>query len=475
MKSQKLVKEVTRRDEDFSQWYTDVCLKSELINYSNVKGFFIYLPYGYSLWESIQSYLNHKLKKSHHQNVYFPLLFSENLFQKEKEHIEGFALEALKIDKVENKKLPETLIIRPTSEVLFSQYYAKKITSYRDLPQLLNQWCSVVRWEKNTKPFLRSKEFLWQEGHTIHENKKEALQECRYIINLYKKLGQKLLALPFVLGKKTQLEKFKGAQITYSIEALMYDGQALQSGTSHYLGTNFAKSFGIQFQDANLQKKLAHQTSWGISTRLIGAVVMIHGDDEGLNLPPYLAPIQIIIIPIQIKNEDILAKAQQFYQKLKNKYRVFLDLQDKHVGWKFSHYELKGVPLRIEIGLRDLTQEQVTVFIRHNFQKIILKEQEVIKNIPSLLKKINQDMFQKALQNLNQNIHTAHNYEEFKQYLQQKKGYIKMSVHANEAEVIIKQETRATARIILKEKLITKICPVTHKKANQTILFARAY
>ncbi|MDV3198384.1 MAG: proline--tRNA ligase [Vigna little leaf phytoplasma] len=475
MKRAKLVQDVTIRDKDFSQWYTDICLKAELIDYSDVKGFFIYLPYGYAIWENIQIFINKKLKTTNHENVYFPLLFTENLFQKEKEHIEGFSLEAVKINQLDNKLLSETLIIRPTSEVLFSQYYAKIIQSYRDLPKLFNQWCSVVRLEKNTKPFLRGKEFLWQEGHTVHATKKEALKECHYILDLYKKLGKNLLAIPFIFGRKTLVEKFKGAKITYSIEALMYDGQSLQSGTSHYLGTNFSEAFSIKFQDSNLQTQLAHQTSWGISTRLIGAVIMIHGDDEGLNLPPYLAPIQIVIIPIQYKNESILSKAKGYYTQLKKKYRVSLDQQDKHIGWKFSYYELKGVPIRIEIGEKDLERKQVIIFIRHNFEKVIVAEEKLLQTIPLLLKQIHQQMFQKALNYLKQNIHIATTYKDFKTYIKYRKGYVKMSIYANEAELLIKEETGATARVILDEELITEYCPVTQKKANQTILFARAY
>jgi prolyl-tRNA synthetase len=475
MNRQKLVKEITARDRDFSKWYTDICLKAELIDYSDIKGFFIYLPYGYNIWENIQNFLNKNLKKTHHQNVYFPLIFSENLFKKEKEHIEGFNPESLIINQVGNNKMKENLVIRPTSEVLFSQYYAKKINSYRDLPKLFNQWCNVIRWEKTNKPFLRSKEFLWQEGHTVHAKKKEALAETKYILNLYKKLGKKILAMPFVSGKKTQEEKFKGAEITYSIEALMYDGQSLQAGTSHYLGTKFSKSFQIKFQDSQLNIKFAEQTSWGISTRLIGAIIMIHGDDEGLVLPPFISPIQIVIIPLDLKNINIIEKSRELYKKIKKKHRVFLDEQKKNIGWKFSFYELKGVPIRIEIGFREVQNKTVTIFIRHNLEKIILKEEDFLKKIPFLFKKINEQMFQKALNNLKKNIHTAYTYKDFKECLKIKKGYIKMSVFSNEAEKIIKKETGATARVILSEKLITKICPVTGKKTNLTILFARSY
>ncbi|MDO8168085.1 proline--tRNA ligase [Candidatus Phytoplasma melaleucae] len=475
MKSpKKLIKEICPRDTNFSQWYIDVCLKTELIEYSDVTGFFIYLPYSYMVWEIIQKFIDKKLKQSNHNNVYFPLLFTKNLFQQEQNHIQGFAPETITIQQIEGKPLKKTLIIRPTSEAIFSKYYAQKIFSYRDLPKLFNQWCSVIRWEKNTKPFLRSKEFLWQEGHTVHATKKEAIKETLYILNLYKKLGQKMLAIPFLSGIKTEQEKFKGAEKTYSIEALMYDGQALQAGTSHYLGTNFSKIFQIKFQDAKLKTKLAYQTSWGISTRLIGAVIMIHGDDKGLVMPPYIAPLQIIIIPLQLKNSYILEKAKYFYQQLRKKYRVKIDLQNKNIGWKFTHYELKGVPIRLEIGLIDLKQEQVTIFTRYNEQRIVAKTKNLTKQISILFRHIHQQMFKKAYEYTKKNIYPVTNYEEFKITLR-KKGYVKMSVHKNTAEQIIKKETGATARIILREKMLTKMCPVTKKKANQTILFARAY
>ncbi|WCA22232.1 proline--tRNA ligase [Candidatus Phytoplasma oryzae] len=476
MNRPKLVKEIKPRDFNFSKWYTDICLKSELIEYSDIKGFFIYLPYGYAIWENIQLFLNKNLKKSNHQNVYFPLFFPENLFKKEKEHIEGFTPESLVINEIGQSKIKEKLILRPTSEVLFSQYYSKKIRSYRDLPKLFFQWCNVVRWEKTNRPFLRSKEFLWQEGHTIHLSKKEALKENKYIINLYKKMGKKILAMPFIYGKKTQSEKFKGAEITFSLEALMYDGQSLQAATSHFLGTKFSKTFQIQFQDNQLKKRFVQQTSWGISTRIIGALIMIHGDDEGLVMPPFVAPIQIVIIPLDLKNKNILEQSKKIYTKLKKKYRTYLDEKKKNIGWKFSYYELKGVPIRIEIGLKDLNKKELTIFIRHNFEKIIIPDnKEILKNIKKLLIKINDQMFKKALNNLKSKIYEAQNYEEFKKILQEKKGYIKMSVHKNEAEKIIKKETGATARVIVSEKIINKICSVTKKKANQTILFARAY
>lgn len=474
MKTIKRVKTVTARSSDFGKWYTDVCLKSELIAYSETKGFIIYLPYGYSLWENIQKHLNFTLQKTRHQNVYFPLVFSEKLFHKEKDHIQGFSPETAMITTIGKKNLSEKLVIRPTSEILFSQYYSKTITSYRDLPKLYNQWCNVVRWEKTTKPFLRGKEFLWQEGHTVHATEQEAMQQTLSILDIYQKLGKDLLALPFVCGKKTETEKFAGALITYSIEALMHDGQALQAGTSHYLGTNFAKSFQIQFQDCDHQKKYVHQTSWGISTRLIGALIMVHSDDEGLVLPPYVAPMQIIIIPLQPQDESVKQASENIFSILQKDYRVHLDLQDKTSGWKFSQYELKGVPLRIEIGKRGLENDEVTIFQRYNLAKQNIKIKDLPSQIPQLFETMHNNMYQKALQHLEHNRKQATTYEEFKTYLKQG-GYVAMSISGTDAELQIKQETGATARVILETNLITANCPVTNKKALQTILFARAY
>ncbi|AGL90411.1 proline--tRNA ligase [Candidatus Phytoplasma australiense] len=474
MKSIKRVEKVTSHLSDFGQWYTDICLKAELIAYSDVKGFIIYLPYGYALWENIQKYLNYEFQKTGHQNVYFPLVFSEKLFQKEKDHIQGFSPEAAMITSTGQKELFEKLVIRPTSEVLFSQYYAKIISSYRDLPKLYNQFCNVVRWEKATKPFLRGKEFLWQEGHTVHATEKEALDQTLFAIQLYEKLGKELLALPFVCGRKTEKEKFAGALITYSIEALMQDGQALQAGTSHYLGTNFAQSFQIQFQDQDHQNKYVHQTSWGVSTRLIGALIMVHSDDEGLILPPYIAPIQIVIIPLQPKNELVQAEAKKIFDDLKTTYRVHLDLQNKTPGWKFSQYELKGVPLRIEIGARDLAQGEVTIFQRYNNSKNNFSKNTFKAEIPKLLKTIHDKMYQKAQNHLEANRRQASTYQEFKDHLQ-KKGYVAMSISGMDAEIKIKEETGATARVILETPLITPNCPVTDKKAIQTVLFAKSY
>ncbi len=474
--NKKMVESITSRDHDFAQWYTDLCLKAELMDYSDVKGFIIYRPYGYAIWENIQNHLDHQLKETNHQNVYMPLVIPESLFQKEKDHVEGFAPETAMITTTGVEELAERLIIRPTSETLFCTHYQKIVNSYRDLPKLYNQWCSVVRWEKTTRPFLRGKEFLWQEGHTVHASEAEARKETLDILEIYRLLGKDLLAIPFVTGKKTEKEKFAGAVDTYSIEALMHDGQALQSGTTHYFGQDFAKAFDIKFQDENNQQQFAYQTSWGVSTRLIGAVIMVHGDDEGLVLPPYVAPIQVVIIPIQGQKEIVKEASNSLYQAIKKMgLRVTLDDSNKSPGWKFSEYEMKGVPVRIELGPRDLEHNQVTLVTRHNREKITLNLDEVTDKLPSILKDMHDTMYEKALDHVTRNTYEAKTYDEFKAYIK-KGGYVAMSISGEDAELQIKADTGATARVIpFEQKIITDSCPVTNKKATQTVWFARAY
>ncbi len=476
MNPNKLVENVTSRDDDFAQWYTDLCLKAELMDYSDVKGFIIYRPYGYAIWEGIQKYLDQRFKDTGHQNVYMPLVIPESLFQKEKDHVEGFAPETAMITTTGVEELTERLIVRPTSETLFCTHYQKIINSYRDLPKKYNQWCSVVRWEKTTRPFLRGKEFLWQEGHTAHMNEAEARKETLDILDIYKDLGKDLLAIPFVTGKKTEKEKFAGAIDTYSIEALMHDGQALQSGTTHYFGQEFAKAFDIKFQDEKNNIEFVHQTSWGVSTRLIGAVIMVHGDNEGLILPPYLAPTQIIIIPIQSKKEIVRQKTDELYQVLKDLgYRVLIDDSNKSAGWKFSEYEMKGVPVRIEIGPRDLENNEVVVVTRNNRFKKTYQIEDVAKHMKEILQTMHEQMYQKALEHVEANTYEAHSYDEFKALIK-KGGYVAMSISGEDAEIQIKADTTATARVIpFEQKIITDVCPVTGAKAMQTVWFARAY
>lgn len=472
----KLVDSVTSRDADFAQWYTDLCLKAELMDYSDVKGFIVYRPYGYAIWEGIMQFLDKKLKDTGHQNVYMPLLIPESLFQKEKDHVEGFAPETAMVTTTGYETLTERLIIRPTSETLFCTHYQKIVNSYRDLPKLYNQWCSVVRWEKTTRPFLRGKEFLWQEGHTVHATEAEARKETLDILDIYASIGRELLAIPFITGRKTEKEKFAGAMETYSIEALMHDGQALQSGTTHYFGQNFSIPFDIKFTNVKNQLEYAYQTSWGVSTRLIGAVIMVHGDDEGLVLPPYVAPTQIIIIPIQSQKESVKLATDTLYAKLKKAgYRVSIDDSSKSPGWKFSEYEMKGVPVRIEIGPRDLERDEVTLVTRHDRNKQLLKTGDVLPMMASLLKDMHETLYQRALDHVTKNTYEAKTYDEFKAYIKQG-GYVALSISGEEAEIQIKKDTTATARVIpFEQKLITDICPVTNKKAVQTVWFARAY
>lgn len=470
----KLVETITSRDQDFAQWYTDLCLKAELMDYSDAKGFIIYRPYGYAIWENIQKYLDTKFKETGHENVYMPMVITESLFQKEKDHVDGFAPETAFMTTATGDE-GERLIVRPTSEVLFCQHYAKIVSSYRDLPKKYNQWCSVVRWEKTTRPFLRGKEFLWQEGHTIHRTEEEARKETLDMLDTYNRLGRDLLAIPFVTGRKTEKEKFAGAVETYAIEALMHDGKALQSGTSHYFGSGFAEAFDIKYQDSDNLVKHVYQTSWGVSTRLIGAVIMVHGDDEGLVLPPYVAPTQIVIIPIQSQKQEVMDAANKLYQELKEAgYRVKLDDSNRTPGWKFAEYEMKGVPVRLEVGPRDLQNGVVTVTTRHNRAKSQIGLDVVVSSMDQVLKDMHQDLYNNALNHVQKNTFVAKTYDEFKTQIE-KGGYIKMSVCGEEAELIIKADVQATARVILDEPLVTELCPVTKKKATQTILFARAY
>ena len=471
--AKKFVSTITSQTENFAQWYTDVCVKAELMSYSDVKGFIIYRPYGYAIWENIQQYLNTQFKQTGHDNVYLPLLIPESLFQKEKDHVEGFAPETAMVTTTGKEDLSERLIIRPTSEVLFCTHFKSVVQSHRDLPKKYNQWCSVIRWEKTTRPFLRGKEFLWQEGHTIHASEQEAKEETMNMLTIYEKLGKDMLAIPFITGQKTEKEKFAGAEATYSIEALMPDGQALQSGTTHYFGQGFAKAFDISYRDQDNLEQFVYQTSWGVSTRLLGAIIMVHGDDDGLVMPPYVAPTQIVIVPIS-NDENVLKEATTIFESLKDHYRVMMDTSDKSPGWKFSEYEMKGVPVRIEIGKRDLENKQVTLATRYNRQKQQVSIHEVVGIIPELLNTIHQEMYEKAQTYVESHTFHVNDYELFKEKIALG-GYVSMSVH-EDAEAIIKADTQATARVIPFDQSKLEItCPVTGKKASQIILFARAY
>ena len=468
---------ITRQEDDFAQWYTDVCKKAELMDYSSVKGFIIYRPYGYAIWEEIQNYLNKRFKETGHENVYMPTVIPTSLLQKEKDHIEGFAPECLVANIGGGQKIDDPLIIRPTSETLFCEHYAKIISSYRDLPKLYNQWCSVVRWEKTTRPFLRGAEFLWQEGHTMHESEEEARTETLKMLEIYDDLGRDVLAIPFMKGRKTEKEKFAGALETYSIEALMPDGKALQSGTTHYFGQGFAKAFGIQFQGRDGKLNNPYQTSWGVSTRLLGAIIMVHGDDNGLVLPPFVAPIQAVVIPIAQQKPGVIPAARELEKLLKEAgIRVKLDESDKTPGWKFSEYEMKGVPVRVEIGPRDIENGVVTLVKRNTGEKISVKKEEMVETVKQLMETIHKEMYQKAFRYLLDHITEVHNMDELNKALE-KGGYAKMMWCEDEVcENKIKELTNATARCIPFDQIpFDDKCPVCGKKAKKIVLFAKAY
>jgi prolyl-tRNA synthetase len=469
---------ITSRDIDFAKWYTDVCRKAELMDYSSVKGFIIYRPYGYAIWEQIQNYLNGRFKAIGVQNVYMPLVIPESLFNKEKEHVEGFAPETLIATIGGKSKIDDPLIIRPTSEVLFCEHYARIISSHRDLPKLYNQWCSVVRWEKTTRPFLRGSEFLWQEGHTIFATEQEARQNALDVLDIYDDLGSELLAIPFVKGLKTDKERFAGARETYSIEALMHDGKALQSGTTHYFGTGFAEVFGITYQGKDNVLRNPHQASWGVSTRLIGSIIMVHGDDNGLVLPPFVAPTQVIIIPIQQSKEGILTEAESIKARLeKAGFRVSLDDSDRTPGWKYAEYEMKGVPLRLEIGPRDLEKGQVVIARRVNGKKVFVANENIENEVNHLLNETHDEMYRKAKEFLKTHIIEVKTLEELKKVVDEG-GYAKMMWCGERGcEDKIKEMTAATARCMPHGDYnhFDNKCAVCGKKADKIVYFAKAY
>ncbi|MCR5348955.1 MAG: proline--tRNA ligase [Bacilli bacterium] len=469
---------ITSRDVDFAQWYTDVCRKAELMDYSSVKGFIDYLPYGYAIWEQIQVQLDKRFKKNGVENVYLPMIIPTSLFNKEKEHIQGFAPETLVATLGGGETLSDPLIIRPTSEVLFCDLYKNLLSSYRDLPKMYNQWCSVVRWEKTTRPFLRGSEFLWQEGHCLFETEEEARGNALTMLEVYDEVGRDVLAIPFVKGRKTEHEKFAGAVATYTIEALMHDGKALQAGTTHYFGQGFAEAFGIRFLGRNNKLEVPHQTSWGVSTRLIGAVIMVHGDDNGLVLPPAVAPIQVVIVPIRQEAEGIMPTCNQIKEKLVEAgYRVKVDDSDRTPGWKFAQWEMKGVPLRIEIGPRDLQEGKLMITKRVNGEKISLSIDEVVDKVPEILEQIHQDMYAKAKDQLDHSVVDVENLEQLNAALE-KGGYARMAFCGEEeCELKIKEATKGgTARAIYSEEVPEgTLCPVCGKKATVIVYFAKAY
>jgi prolyl-tRNA synthetase len=472
-----------KKNEDFSEWYTEVILKSGLADYAPVKGCMIIREDAYAMWEKIQEILNRKIKATGHRNVYFPMFIPEGFLKKESEHFAGFVPEVAWVTQGGDTPLEEKLAIRPTSETIMYATFAKWIRSWRDLPIKINQWCNIVRWEtKATKLFLRTREFLWQEGHTAHATKEEAEKEVMYALEEYRDIMQNYLAIPVIVGVKSDSEKFAGADYTTALEAMMPDGKALQMGTSHNLGQHFAHVFDIKFIGEDEKDHYIWQTSWGITTRLIGAVVMVHGDDKGLVLPPKIAPVQVVIVPIPYKGADpaaIAAKAKEIADKLKQKdLAVILDDRGEYTpGWKFNQWELKGVPVRIEIGPRDLKQQQVTVARRDTCQKTAVKEDEAVATVEKLLVEIQHNLYAKARISLEEKTSTVKTYEEFKQVLTAKGGFIRAAWCGNaKCEAKIKDETGATIRVIPfeKEEPITN-CVYCGEKAKETVYFARSY
>ncbi len=476
--SQKKLDAITARDEDFAKWYTDVCRKAELMDYSSVKGCIIYRPYGYAIWELIQKDLDARIKETGHENVYLPMFIPSSLFQKEKDHVEGFAPECAIVTQGGSETLEDPLIIRPTSEVLFCEHFSKIVNSYRDLPIKYNQWCSVVRWEKTTRPFLRGSEFLWQEGHTIHETKEEAREETLGMLDTYAALAKELLAIPMYTGKKTDKEKFSGAEETYTIEAMMHDGKALQSGTTHYFGQGFAKAFNIQYLSKENKQAYVHQTSWGLSTRLIGAIIMVHGDDNGLVLPPYVAPTQIMIIPVQQQKPGVLDKAFELKEQLKKLgYRVSVDASDKSPGWKFSDAEMKGIPIRIELGPKDIEKGHCVVVNRIDGVKQFVLLEALESDLKVRLETIHQYMYDQALKNRDEHTYDVTSFDELKTTIQTKPGYVKAMWCGDVAcEEKIKEETTATSRCLpFDQTPIADTCVCCQKKAKHVVYFAKAY
>lgn len=472
------VKDITNIEEDFAKWYTDIVLKADLADYTDTKGCIAIKPYGYAIWENIQKYADEKFKKAGVKNVYMPVLIPEGLLEKEKDHVEGFAPEVAWVTIGGGEELEERLCIRPTSETMFSTLYSKWLKSWRDLPMVYNQWCNVLRWEKETRPFLRSREFLWQEGHTIHATSKEAEERTMQMLNIYQEVIEELLAIPVLKGRKTLKEQFAGAEATYTVETLMHDGRALQAGTSHYFGQNFTKPFDIKFQNKEGKEEYAYQTSWGISTRLIGAVIMAHGDNRGLKLPPKVAPIQAVIVPVALHKEGVLDKANEIFAELKEDYRMELDDRDNYSnGYKFNDWEMRGVPVRIEIGPRDIEAGVAVLVRRDTAEKITVNLSDLHTELGKLLDEIQTNMFNECKKRNEERTSTATNMEEFERKINENQGYIKtMWCGDEECENKIKEQTGAHSRCIpFKQEHISDTCVVCGKKADKMVVWGRQY
>ena len=478
MAKDKKVEQITDMEVDFTQWFTDVCKKAQLIDYSSIKGVFIYRPYGYAIWENMMHILDKEFKKNGVENVYMPMLIPESLLQKEKDHVEGFAPECAWVTHGGNDKLEERYAIRPTSETLFCEHFANVLQSHRDLPMKYNQWCSVLRWEKTSRPFLRHREFLWQEGHTIHATAEEAQQFTETMLNVYGDFCENVLAMPVTRGQKTDKEKFNGAEATYTIECMMHDRKALQAGTSHYFGDGFAKAFNIEFTDKNNQKTTPFETSWGVSTRLIGGIIMTHGDNNGLVLPPLVAPVQVIVLPVAQHKPGVLDAAAALRDRLIDAgLRCKMDDSDNSMGWKCAEYEMKGVPLRVECGPRDLEKGECVLVRRTDREKVVCKLEELETAVAEQLKVVQQQMFDKAKKNLDEHIYEAHSLEEAKQLQEANGGYIKTMWCGDEAcELKMKEVAGMSSRCIpFAQEHLDDVCPVCGKPAKKMVYWGVAY
>ena len=463
--------------EDFARWYTDIIKKAQLCDYSGVRGCMVIQPYGYAIWENIQKGLDARFKKTGVENVYMPMFIPESLLQREKDHVEGFAPEVAWVTHGGTEKLQERLCVRPTSETLFCEHYAGAIRSYRDLPKLYNQWCSVVRWEKTTRPFLRSMEFLWQEGHTAHATAEEAQERTIQMLNVYADFCEQCLAIPVVKGKKTDKEKFAGAESTYTIEALMHDGKALQSGTSHYFGDGFSKAFDVSFTGRDNTQQFPHETSWGMSSRIIGAVIMTHGDDNGLVLPPHVAPIQVVVLPIAQHKEGVLDKARELTGRISKFCRAKIDDSDNSAGWKFAEYEMKGVPLRLEIGPKDIENNQCVLVRRDNREKVFVSLDELETKIPELLKAVHDGLYEKALKRREEMTYSVKDLDEMIKNAEERPGFIKaMWCGELACEEKLKEVAGVTSRCIpFQQEEITDTCVCCGKKAKHMLYWGKAY
>lgn len=477
MAEKQFVKEIADMTVDFPQWYTDVVLKTGLVDYGPVKGTMVMRPYGYGIWENIQRNLDQRIKATGHSNVYFPILIPESLLKKEAEHVEGFAPEVAMVTRAGNEDLAEPLVIRPTSETIFCTMYSKWIQSYRDLPIMYNQWANVIRWEKTTRPFLRTSEFLWQEGHTAHATREESLKETLDMLDVYATFAKEVLALPTFTGLKSDKEKFAGADATYGMEAMMLDGKSLQAGTTHHFGQKFSKAYDIQFLDKDGSHKYVWQSSWGVSTRLIGALIMAHGDQRGLVLPPMVAPIQAVVIPVAMHKEGVVDKVKSVVASLvKAGIRATGDYSDQSPGWKFNEYEMKGVPVRLEIGPRDIENGVATVVRRDNHDKFTLPLEDIDKQLAQLLTTVQTDMYNKALAFRDSHVELAHNMSELESILN--KGFFAKVVWDKSAqcEALVKERLQATVRVMLEEPPFQDKCTVCGGKGDLTVaIIARAY